>query len=85
MCSLSYDKRPASASLGDLLGLGFSHQRFDVGQDAHGNRLRKGSERCWATGGNIKSWKRDRRCLKKKKKRERERLMLSLSIFPSPL
>lgn len=44
MCSSPFDKRLARVSERDLLGLGFSHQGFDMGQDVHGNRLRKSSE-----------------------------------------
>lgn len=44
MCSSPFDKRLARAALRDLLGLSFSHEGFDMGQDVHGNRLRRSSK-----------------------------------------
>lgn len=53
MRSLSFDKRLANASLGDLLSLGFSHRGFGVERDVHGNRQRQSGEPCGVTHGNI--------------------------------
>lgn len=44
MCSSPFDERLARAELRDLLGLRFSHEGFDMGQDVHGNRLRRSSK-----------------------------------------
>lgn len=53
MCSLSFDKRLASASPGDLQGRGRSHQRFDMEQDERGNMLRNSADPTGLTGNTL--------------------------------